>query len=602
MLTQTIRIYSLKLDQPWAIASRLGPAGKGISERCCILLKLEDAEGNCGFGEAAPVTTYGETALTVISFLNKFDWSKVSFADLESSLAYLHGSAPGNHAAKAAIDLALHDGAAKASRQSLAASLGLNFDPATLPPSSYSIGLASPQDIALRAEAGAKFPIIKLKADSRNLEASLHAFRSVSPHKPLRIDGNEAWKTREEALRAIRLIADFGPIEFVEQPMPRETSLEDASWLKEHSPLTLVADESFLSLADLEYCSHAFHGVNVKLAKSGGIAPAKALLESAKSLGLKTQLGCMIETSLGIAAALQLGGLADWLDLDGSLLTSNDPFSGLMEERGQLSFNAKSQAHGLRVQPDSGLWSMKPPSEKPISKRAQTPAAHAVYGHSVNGIPLEVHLPQSGKCELLIFAAIHGEEPETTTLLSKALRSLDGASPPCATVLCANPDGTLLGTRGNANGVELNRNFPTSNWQSEPISTKWSPTHGHVSFSTGSEAGSEPETQALVSLVEALEPETIISLHAPLACIEDPGYSPLGYWLSKRTGLPLVGDIGYDTPGSFGSWAKENGWHVITYELPPSSVSALHEKHLGNLIDLLSNGLKAVGPVPATNR
>ncbi|MBC2607302.1 murein tripeptide amidase MpaA [Pelagicoccus albus] len=601
MLRHHIRVYTLELEQPWSIASRTGRNGRGIAERSAVYLRLDSPDGTQGFGEAAPVTTYGETSLDVLRFLREFDWSQVSFENLDQSLAYLHSLPEGDFAAKSAIDLALHDGAAKLKGYSLSELLEIDFQPSSLPPTSFSIGISSPQEIVRKVREAERFPILKLKVSAQGLEESLQALRSVSPDKPLRIDGNEAWKSSEDALHALRTIERYGPIEFVEQPMPRYTPLKEAIWLKENSPLPLVADESCCGPLDLEHCSQAFDGVNVKLTKSGGIAPTFELLKKAKALGLKRQIGCMIESSLGIAAAFQLGSMADWLDLDGALLTRNDPFEGLAENWGRLSFEPTQKLRGIGVQPSLDLWTSHPPLDKPIPQRAQTPPAHACYGTSVQGVPLEVHLPQSGNCEVLLFAAIHGEEPETTTLLSKAIRSLDGISPNCAAVLCANPDGTLLGTRCNANGVELNRNFPASNWQSDPVSTKWAPDHGRVSFSTGSHAGSEPETQALIHLVESLAPQTIISLHAPLACIEDPDYSRLGYWLSKRTGLPLVGNIGYQTPGSFGSWAKEKGWHVITYELPPLSVSALHEKHLDNLIELLRSGLGAIEENRAVN-
>lgn len=591
MLTRRIHLHSLELKQPWAIANRPGHNRNGISHKTCVLLELSDADGNVGLGEAAPVSTYNETALSTLRFLREFDWTRLSFHHLENSLAYLHASKKGNYAAKAAIDLALHDGAAKAAGKDLATFLDLPRSSGGLP-TCFSIGLGSPEEIRQRTADALRFPVLKLKVDSRDFEASLRALREVSPNKPIRIDGNETWNTRELALHAINTIANYGPIEFVEQPMPRDASLEDARWLKQHSPLPLVADESCLGTDSLETCSKSFHGINVKLAKSGGIAPARELAVAAKTLGLNVQLGCMIESSLGIAAALQLSAYADWIDLDGALLTRNDPMQGVVEDKGHLSFDTNGETHGLRARPCKTYWTETPPNLKPIAQRARTPPAHSIYGSSVNGLPLEVHLPSSGQCDLLIFAAIHGEEPETTTLLSKALRSLDNASPRCATVLCANPDGTLTGTRGNANGVELNRNFPASNWQDKPVSTKWAPNNGRVDHSTGMQPASEPETKALISLVESLAPQTILSLHAPLACVEDPQYSPLGYWLAKRTGLPLVGNIGYQTPGSFGSWAKENGWHVITYELPPLSVSALHDKHLDNLIELLCQGIE----------
>lgn len=216
------------------------------------------------------------------------------------------------------------------------------------------------------------------------------------------------------------------------------------------------------------------------------------------------------------------------------------------------------------------------------------------YGTSVRGLPLEVWLPRAETADVLIFAAIHGEEPETTALLSKALRSLEQVPARTAVVLSANPDGVLLGTRGNARGIELNRNFPASNWQSGHVNTRWSFAGERVAFSTGSKPGSEPETQGLMNLMQRLQPKVTIALHAPLGCIDDPNTTPLGQFIADRSGLPLVNDIGYPTPGSFGSWCAEHGHKVITYEFPGESVASLQTKHLPILTDILLHGLDAV--------
>ena len=210
------------------------------------------------------------------------------------------------------------------------------------------------------------------------------------------------------------------------------------------------------------------------------------------------------------------------------------------------------------------------------------------YGRSHLGLPLEVWRPASD-CRLLMFAAIHGEEPETTFALSRALRQLTVPSSHCAVVLAANPDGLIRGTRGNARGVELNRNFPARDWQPDPVphrSTLEDPRD--VLLSPGPNPGSEPETQALIGLIDELKPETVIALHAPLACIDDPKSSPLGQWLAKRTGLPLVADVGYPTPGSFGSWGADQGLAVITYEFPLANTDELVRQHVPVLVELLA--------------
>jgi protein MpaA len=211
-----------------------------------------------------------------------------------------------------------------------------------------------------------------------------------------------------------------------------------------------------------------------------------------------------------------------------------------------------------------------------------------IFGRSHLGLPLEVWRPASD-CRLLMFAAIHGEEPETTFALSRALRRLTVPSPHCAVVLAANPDGLIRGTRGNARGVELNRNFPASDWQPNPVphrSTLEDPRD--VLLSPGPQPGSEPETQALIELIAELQPKVVIALHAPLACIDDSRSSPLARWLAERTGLPLVEDVGYPTPGSFGSWGADQGLTVITYEFPLANTDELVRAHVPVLVELLT--------------
>lgn len=227
-------------------------------------------------------------------------------------------------------------------------------------------------------------------------------------------------------------------------------------------------------------------------------------------------------------------------------------------------------------------------SFRPRSQWGTIPLLSDVYGRSHLGAPLEVWRP-AGACRLLVFAGIHGEEPETTFALSRALRRLVVASPHCAVVLAANPDGLIRGTRGNARGVELNRNFPTRDWRPDPVahrSTLEDPRD--VELSPGEAPGSEPETRALLELIRELEPEQVVALHAPLACIDDPHRSPLGQWLAERTGLSLVEDVGYPTPGSFGTWGAEQGLPVVTYEFPLTTTDALVQHHVPVLVELLT--------------
>jgi len=218
-----------------------------------------------------------------------------------------------------------------------------------------------------------------------------------------------------------------------------------------------------------------------------------------------------------------------------------------------------------------------------IRSRAET------YGKSRLGAPLEIFLPEKAGTGCLVLAGQHGTEPEGTVLLSSVLRSIPAGDLESAVATCLNPDGIMRGTRGNAAGVDLNRNFPTKNWAPDQVFHSW---NNENPMDTGLSPGacplSEPETAAVIALVEKINPRVIISIHAPLGCIDDPRMSPLGEWLSRETGLPLVEDIGYATPGSFGTWAIEKGLHLITFELPIDSVQNHRRNFTPPLLKILT--------------
>jgi L-alanine-DL-glutamate epimerase-like enolase superfamily enzyme len=264
-------------------------------------------------------------------------------------MSYLDTLAAGQHAAKCAVNLALLDLAAQEANQPVSRHLGLEFTEGRHV-TSFSIGIDSPDVIRRKVADAADFPILKLKLGGPRDRENLAALREVAPLKPIRVDANEAWQSKEEALRRIEWLAEAAqPVQFVEQPLPATLGKEDHVWLKTRSPLPIMADESYLSAADVHACIDAFHAVNVKLIKTGGITGAVEALRTARSAGLQTMIGCMIETSILITAAAHLAELTDYLDIDGNLLITNDPYRGATARHGVVSFADAPEPTGLRV-------------------------------------------------------------------------------------------------------------------------------------------------------------------------------------------------------------------------------------------------------------
>ena len=201
------------------------------------------------------------------------------------------------------------------------------------------------------------------------------------------------------------------------------------------------------------------------------------------------------------------------------------------------------------------------------------------YGRSVLGAPL-LYYPCKSECKLLVMAGIHGEEPETTFLLSRVLRAFDEPFESIAFILCANPDGVSLGTRGNAGGVDLNRNFKTQNFSTEKVGSRSIlEAPRDTLLSPGAFAESEPETQALVALIEKLKPASVLAMHAPMGCVDAPQKTTLVEGVMETFNLPWLPDIGYKTPGSFGTWCGDRGLECVTLELPRMSLEHLFDRY-----------------------
>lgn len=331
----------LRLANTWTIA-------RGSSDVVAVVMVQLDRDGIVGLGEASPIARYHESAASVEAFFRRADACQLSFADVNGSMNYLNTLSPGDQSAKCALNLALVDGAARQAHQPVYDFFGLGFREQHHV-TSFSIGIDQPEVIRTKVLAAETYPILKLKVGVPDEKAILAALREVAPTKPIRVDANEGWLTKEEALERIEWLAKDGHIQFIEQPMPQNTRPRDLVWLKERSPLPLLADESYHSARDTAHCAECFHGVNVKLVKTGGVSAGAEALKAARAVGLKTMIGCMIETSVLISAAAHLAELCDFLDVDGNLLTTNDPYAGVTAGNGILSFQSAQEKVGLRV-------------------------------------------------------------------------------------------------------------------------------------------------------------------------------------------------------------------------------------------------------------
>jgi len=284
-----------------------------------------------GLGESAPSPRHNQTVDTVERALSSIKAENLKAIDyLEDTLEELSYKLKDDRTALAGIDLALYDILGKRFRAPVYAIFGLN--PARTPVTSYTIGIDTPDIIKLKVKEAENFPILKVKMGLDNDFEIMETIRSLTD-RTVRIDANEGW-TKEEALEKINWLKDKN-VEFIEQPLPAD-KLDDMFWLAERSPLPLIADESVQVAEDIPRLVGAFHGINIKLMKCGGIREAIKMIHTARACGMKIMLGCMVESSIGITAAAHLSPLVDYADLDGNILISNDPAEGVRVKNGKL--------------------------------------------------------------------------------------------------------------------------------------------------------------------------------------------------------------------------------------------------------------------------
>jgi L-alanine-DL-glutamate epimerase-like enolase superfamily enzyme len=322
------RPYDLQLKHIFTIAN---------SSRSTTPVMLTEIEydGLIGYGEASMPPYLGESQNSVAAFLSRVDLS--SFNDpfqLEDIIHYIDSLDVGNYAAKASVDIALHDLVGKMVHQPWYKLWGLNS--AKTPNTSFTIGIDTPDVVRVKVKEAEVFKILKVKLGRDNDKETIQTIRSVTD-KPICVDVNQGWKDRQLALDMIQWLATQGVV-FVEQPMSK-FAIDDLAWLTHHSPLPIIADEAVQTVSDLLLVNKVYSGINIKLMKCGGMRNAHKMAIMAKVLGMKVMIGCMTETSCAVSAAAQLSPLADWADLDGNLLISNDIFDGVQVIDGKITLS-----------------------------------------------------------------------------------------------------------------------------------------------------------------------------------------------------------------------------------------------------------------------
>ncbi|MBP7039090.1 MAG: dipeptide epimerase [Bacteroidales bacterium] len=329
-LTLRFTPYTLQLKHVFTLAT---------SSRTTTPVVLTEIEydGVTGYGEASMPPYLGESHESVSAFLSRLDLAQ--FSDpfmLVDILEYVENLMPGNPAAKASVDIALHDLIGKLVGEPFYRLFGLN--PARAPLTSFTIGLDTPEVIRQKVLEAEPYKLLKVKLGRDNDREMIEVIRSLTD-KPLCADVNQGWKDRNHALEMAWWLKEKGVV-FLEQPMPKEMK-DDNAWLSSESPIPIIGDEAVRNIPELMSNRDVYSGINIKLMKCGGMNNAMKMINIARAFGMKVMIGCMTETSCAISAAAQLSPLVDWCDLDGNLLISNDPFMGLNVVDGKVALPDK---------------------------------------------------------------------------------------------------------------------------------------------------------------------------------------------------------------------------------------------------------------------
>ena len=318
--------YELQLRHSFNLAKYSRTTTPGVQVRL-------EYDGLIGYGEASMPPYLGESVESVTKFLSQLDLSQ--FSDpfrIEDIHDYMDQVAPDNRAAKASVDIALHDLLGKIMGQPWYKICGLNPDKA--PDTSFTIGIDKADVVRKKVDEASPYNVLKVKMGLDNDKELVEIIREKTD-RPICVDANQGWNDKEKALEMIHWLAERNCL-FVEQPMPKEM-IEETAWLRERSPLPIIADEFLQRLPDVKRAAEAYDGINIKLMKSTGMHEAYKMAVLAKSMGMKVMLGCMTETSCAVSAASQLAPMVDWADLDGNLLIANDIFDGMKIVNGKLT-------------------------------------------------------------------------------------------------------------------------------------------------------------------------------------------------------------------------------------------------------------------------